>query len=135
MQLLLIPPTHIDRAWKEGAQNLGIALKYAEKEVTPDQLKLLLAKGEWQLFGLEIDGQIKAWVVVQFQQLPNIRVLYVHAIYAPGSTGPDCFNELASVARNQGCSAIRGACVDQVARLWKRRFGAEILYSIIEIQI
>jgi hypothetical protein len=135
MKLIHIPPAHIDKNWRDGAHNLAAACKWASREVTPDQLKMMLARGERQLLGLEVDGQFVAWAAVQVQQLPNIRVLYIYSIYAPGSTGPDAFRLLADLARAEGCSSIRGACVEQVARLWERKFKAQRLYTTMEIPV
>lgn len=96
---------------------------------------MLLSRGERQLIALQSDNEFKAWAAVQVQQLPNIRVLYVYAIYAPGSTGPQAFELLADLARSEGCTSIRGACVEQVARLWERKFGATRLYTTMEIDL
>jgi hypothetical protein len=96
---------------------------------------MMLARGERQLLGLDVDGQFVAWAAVQVQQLPNIRVLYVYSIYAPGSTGPEAFRLLADLARAEGCSSIRGACVEQIARLWERKLKARRLYITCEIDV
>jgi hypothetical protein len=135
MKLLHVPAAHVDQAWKDGAHNLSEACKWALREVTPDQLKMMLARGERQLLALESEGQKVAWAAVQVQQLPNIRILYVYSIYAPGSTGPEAFRLLADLARSEGCSSIRGACSEQVARLWERKFQAKRLYSVCEINL
>jgi hypothetical protein len=135
MQLVHIPPAHIDRAWSEGAHNLSEACKWASREVTPDQLKMMLARGERNLLALEVDGKHVAWAAVQVQQLPNIRILYIYSIYAPGSTGPEAFRLLAETARSEGCSSIRGACAEPVARLWERQFKATRLYTTMEIPL
>ena len=135
MKLVHIPYQHVDQAWREGANKLSEACKWAIREVTPEQLKMLLSRGERQLLALESEGQKVAWAAVQVQQLPNIRILYVYSIYAPGSTGPDAFKCLADLARSEGCSAIRGACSEQVARLWERRFAAKRLYTTCEIDL
>ena len=42
---------------------------------------------------------------------------------------------LADLARAEGCSSIRGACVEQVARLWERKFQARRLYQTMEIDV
>ena len=135
MKLVHIPPAHVDRAWRDGAHKLAEACKWAAREITPEQLKMLLSRGERQLIALQRDDEFVAWAAVQVQQLPNIRVLYIYAIYAPGSTGPECFEHLANLARFEGCSAIRGACSEAVERLWARRFAARRLYSIMEIDV
>lgn len=135
MKLVHVPPSHIDRAWADGAHNLAQACKWASREVTADQLKMMLARGERQLLGLQDGDRFIAWAAVQVQQLPNIRVLYVYSIYAPGSTGPECFRLLADIARTEGCSSIRGACSEPVTRLWERKFQAKRLYTICEIDV
>jgi len=135
MRLMHVAPAHVDKAWKDGAHNLAEACKWATREITPDQLKMMLARGERQLVVLEESGIMVAWAAVQVQQLPNIRVLYVYAIYAPGSTGPEAFSLLADLARSEGCSEIRGACSEAVARLWERKLKAERLYSIMSIPV
>ena len=135
MKLMHIPPAHVDRAWRDGAHNLAKACEWALREVTPDQLKMMLARGERQLLGLDVDGKFVAWAAVQVQQLPNIRVFYIYSIYAPGSTGPEAFRQLADLARAEGCSSIRGACSEQVLRIWERKFSARRLYTICEIDL
>lgn len=136
MRIVHIPPAHVDRAWKDGAHQLSEACKWASREVTSDQLKMMLARGERQLLGLEVEpNKFVAWAAVQVQQLPNIRVLYVYSIYAPGSTGPEAFKKLADLARAEGCSSIRGACSEQVLRIWERKFQAKRLYTICEIDV
>lgn len=135
MKIVHIPAAHVDRAWRDGAHNLAKACEWALREVTADQLKMMLARGERQLLGLDVEGQFVAWAAVQVQQLPNIRVFYIYSIYAPGSTGPEAFRLLADLARAEGCSSIRGACSEAVARIWERKFKAERLYSILEIAV
>jgi hypothetical protein len=135
VRLLHIPAAHVDQAWRDGANKLSEACRWASREVTPDQLKMMLSRGERQLLCLEDEGQKVAWAAVQVQQLPNIRILYVYSIYAPGSTGPDAFKCLADLARAEGCSSIRGACSEQVARLWTRYFDAKRLYTTCEIEL
>ncbi len=136
MRLVVIPPAHLDRVWREGANQLAEACKWADREVTPDQLKMMLARGERALLALEAEaGKFVAFAAVQVQQLPNIRVLYVYSIFAPGATAPECFEHLAGFARHEGCSSIRGACSDAVERLWARKFKARTLYHICEIDV
>jgi hypothetical protein len=135
MELVHIPAARVDMAWRDGAHHLSQACRWADREVTPDQLKMMLARNERQLLGLRVDGEYVAWAAVQVQQLPNIRVLYVYSIYAPGSTGPDAFRLLGDIGRAEGCTSIRGACVEQVARLWEKKFQAKRLYNMMEIDL
>lgn len=133
--LFIVPPSHVCVAWKEGASALGAACALSAGEVTPDQLKLMLTRGEKVLIGLRDDNETRAWAAVQIEQMPNKRVLFIYAIYAPGATGPEAIEELRRFAREQGCEAIRGACNDAVQRLWERKFSARKAYSIVEIDL
>jgi len=133
--LFIVPPSHVGQAWRDGASRLGDACALSAGEVTPDQLKLMLSRGEKVLLGLRDDNTTRAWAAVQIEQLPNKRVLFIYAIYAPGATGPEAIEQLRQFAREQGCEAIRGACNDAVQRLWERRFAARKIYSTVEIDL
>jgi len=135
MRIEIVPHTHIDRAWRDGAHMLAAACKRAEREITIDQLKLILSRNERQLLAAVEDGKPAGWAVVNVAQMPNVRALYVFAIYAPGATGLDLFEQLKGYARHLGCSVIRGACDESVERLWRRRFNAQRLYSIVQIEV
>ena len=135
MKLFTVPPSHICIAWRDGADKLSQATALASREITADQLKLLLLRGERTLLGIADDSDIpQAWAAVQIQTLPNLRTLYVYAIYAPGFTGPACFDLLKRYATDNGCETIRGACDPAVAKLWVRKFDAKVIYSVYEIE-
>lgn len=136
VRIELVHPAFIDRAWKDGAHMLSEAVKWAASEVTPDQLKMLLSRGERTLLSaVDRLGARVGWAAVQVQQLPNIRVLYIYSMWAPGVTSPDVWAQLADYARGQGCSSIRGACRPSMVRLLTQRFGAKALYTTCEIDL
>lgn len=135
MKLLIVSPAHVDQAWADGASNLAEACKWAGREITPDQLKMMLAENRRTLLALDDGGKKVAWAAVRVEQLPNLRVFYIYSIYAPGATGPVAFELLAGMARNEGCSVIRGACSEPVCRLWEKKLNAKRLYTICEIEV
>ncbi len=136
MELFHVSPAFIDQAWADGAHQLSKATARATREVTPDQLKMILARGERLLVGVrEEHGPPLGWAVLSINQLPNIRVLYVWEIWSPGATGPAAFKLLANYARANGCSVIRGACDPAIARLWSMKLGAKPIYQIMEIDL
>ena len=51
MNLFVCKPADIDHAWRNGADVLAEATKWASREITADQLKFLLARGERTLIG------------------------------------------------------------------------------------
>lgn len=136
MELFVVSPAFVDAAWADGANTLAEATKWADREITADQLKMLLARGERVLLGMR-EGIEKpmAWAAVQVQQLPNIRCLYVYAIVAHNSTGAEQFEKLKEYAKANGCTTIRGACSDSIGRLWERKLDAKKLYAIYEIEV
>ncbi len=137
--LFAVPPSHIDIAWRDGAHMLSEACEKAAGEVTTDQLKMMLSRGERVLLGVrdmaEPDAKPAGWAVVSAQQMPNMRALYIYAVYAPGATGSDVMRLLRQYALQEGCLVIRGACNDAVMRLWERRFSARKVYTIVEIDV
>lgn len=135
MNIVVVSAAHVCNEWELGAKNLAEACEKSAGEITADQLKMILSRGERVLLAAQEDGVSKAWAVIQVQQLPNIRVFYVYSIYAPGSTGVELFSQLADIAKKEGCSEIRGACNDAVERLWVKRFGAERCYATVRIRL
>lgn len=130
MNLFQVPREMVDKAWRDGASILGKACEKSGGEVTPDQLRLILTRGEKALIGVSEGQSVSGWAAVEVQQLPNLRALYVYAIHAPGATHLDLLREY---AKANGCSVIRGACSDAVLRLWERKFKARKVYTIAEI--
>jgi hypothetical protein len=134
MELFQCQPHEIDLAWREGAHELGQATKWAAREITPDQLKMLLARGERTLIGAREDDKVLGWAAVQVQQLPNIRILYIYAMQGKGICSSDGFALLQQYAKSNGCTAIRGAVRASMARML-RRFKAQELYTTIEVPL
>ena len=137
--MFLVPPSHIDKAWKDGAHMLSEAAEKAAGEVTTDQLKMLLSRGERRLIGVRDlatpDALPGAWAAISVHQMPNLRALYVYALWAPGVTGPKVMEQLRAYASSEGCSVIRGSCGDGVTRLWERKFKARKVYTVVEIDV
>lgn len=132
-QLTVIPPAFLDRAWKEGASALGKACDRAKEEITGDQLKLILSRGERTLVRLAQGNEVAGWAVVEAQQLPNVRVMYVWSLYAPHHS-LDMHKHINRLAVESGCSVIRGAVDEANERLWAR-VNAKKVYSVYQIEV
>jgi len=128
VDLFVVAPNHIDQAWRDGAHRLSEAIERARDEVTADQLKMQLARGEMTLLLLKVGG-VDSWYVVEFVQKPNMRVLFVHAMVAAGATTEAAMGKLEEYARQGGASAIDCACYGAAARIFAR-FGFDEIYSI-----
>lgn len=96
---------------------------------------MMLARGERVLFAGVEDGRPVGWLVVKVDQLPNIRVLHLCSMWAPGHFYDEFFDDLKSIATQEGCSEIR-CCADPVrARLYRMRFGFEPVYQTLKVEI
>lgn len=132
MKLIPIPATHIDLAWLEGAACLQEACDTSGGEITGDQLKLILSRGERILLRM-CDGETVGWGVVRIDQLPNVRVLFVTDMVAHGAHFERFFEELKCTARSLGCSRIRCAAKPVQARLYRQKVGFSPVYEILEV--
>lgn len=133
MKLIPVPASHIDIAWRDGASALHEACDTSGGEITGDQLKLLLARGERTLIRMDEDGTAVGWGVVRVDQLPNLRVLFVTDMVAHGAHFERFFDELKMLAISQGCTRIRCAAKPAQARLYHRKVGFTPLYEILEV--
>jgi hypothetical protein len=133
--LTQVPAQFIDAAWKEGASELSKACETSGGEIEGPQLKMLLARGERHLIRMESDGQTVGWGVVRVDQLPNIRVLFVTDLVAPGAHFERFFEDLKELAKQSGCSVIRCAAKPAQARLYRMRCNFRPVYEILEVTV
>lgn len=134
MQLVPVPSTHIDIAWKDGASCLSLACDTSGGEITGDQLKLILSRGERTLIRMEDDGQTVGWGVVRIDQLPNVRVLFVTDMVAPNGHFERFFDAIKQMALAYGCSRIRCAAKPAQARLYRIKAKFRPVYEILEVE-
>lgn len=129
MELLSVPATHIDLAWIDGAHTLSEA---CEGDTTPDQLKMLLSRGERTLLQMKIEGVIVGWAVVRVDQLPNLRALHVVNLVAHNGHFELFVGEVKKLARASGCSKLRCSAKPAQARLYQMKAGFQPLYTTLE---
>ena len=133
MELFQCRPQDIDAAWRDGADKLGEATKWAAREITVEQLKMLLSRGERILIGARQDGRVIGWAAVGVIQHPNIRVLHVFAIQGQGIMTGQGLKALQEFATYHGCTSIRGCVRPSMERLLKR-LGGKHVYTTMELQ-
>ena len=135
IRLILVPTSHIDRAWKEGAHRLAEACATSGGEITGDQLKMMLSRGERHLFRMDDDDAIVGWAVIGWEQLPNMRAMWIYELWAPGAHFERFMDEVKAMAAAQGCSRIRCAAKPAQARLYRMRLGFTPVYETLEVQL
>lgn len=135
MELQIVPAKIVGQAWKDGAHMLHEACEKSQGEVTADQLKLMLMRGERVLVCIVDEGMTVGWVVVAVELLPNMRALYIYQLYAPGHVSKQLFELLADMARKEGCAEIRAACHEDVSAAWARKMGARVIYTVMGAEV
>lgn len=136
MKLIPVPATHIDYAWfKDGASCLAEACATSGGEITGDQLKMILSRGERTLLRMDVDGEAVGWGVVRVDQLANFRVLHVCEMVAHGAQFEQFFQDLRKVAAAYGCSRIRCSCKPAQARLFRMKSGFQPVYETLEVTL
>ena len=133
MKLVPVPPTHIDAAYASGAACLSEACATSGGEITGDQLKLILSRGERSLLEMKMDDKTVGWGVVRVDQLPNMRVLFITDLVAHNSGFEMFFESIKQLARDLGCSKVRCAAKEVQARLYRIKAGFKPVYEILEV--
>lgn len=133
MKLLTVPATHIDLAWKDGAACLAEACETSGGEITGDQLKMILSRGERTLIRMDDETGTVGWGVVRIDQLPNVRVLFITDMVAHGASFERFFEEIKAMARGHGCSRVRCAAKPVQERLYRQKCGFKPVYQILEV--
>ena len=133
MTLTPIPSHLIDAAYTDGAHCLSASCDASGGEITGSQLKMVLSRGERTLIRMDADGKAVGWGVVRPEQLPNMRVLFVTDLVAPGAHFETFFTALKGMAAGLGCSRIRCAAKPAQQRLYMQKLNFQPVYSILEV--
>ena len=134
MNLIPVPANFIDHAWKEGASCLAESCEGLD-EVTGDQLKMILSRGERVLLQLSESGPAVGWGVIRIDQLPNLRTLFITNLVAHDCGFERFFEAIKDIAKKEGCSEIRCAAKPVQERLYRIKCGFEPVYQILRASI
>lgn len=129
-----IEPQFVDFAWADGANCLAEACSLVD-EVTGDQLKMILSRGERTLVRLDEDGKTIGWGAIRVDQLPNIRVLHITELVAHNAHFERFFEQIKLAAKKMGCSRIRCSTKDSQARLYRMKAGFQPVYTTLEVKL
>ena len=134
LKFFVVPTSHIQQTWDKVEIMLDRAMAHSGGEYDLDQLKVLLTQGRQVLcVGTEEDLIIKCAMTIEWINYPNDRVAFITAI--GGKTDKQGFGEFEQWVKANGGTKIQGAAFEAVARLWKRAYGFENRYIIVEKRI
>lgn len=124
---------NIQQTWHQVEPMLARAMKHSAGEYDLNQLKVMIVEGRQKLLVMVEDGKIKGAVTIEWINYPNDRVAFITAI--GGKTDENCMSEFHEWVKVNGGTKIQGAAFESVARLWKRKFGFENRYIIVELKV
>lgn len=135
MHLSIIPSSHVDKAWADGAACLAKACDASGGEITGDQLKMILARGERMLVALVENDEPIGWAVARIDPLPNMRVFMVTDLVARNVHFERFLQMAKDMGISLGCSKMRCAAKEAQARIYKHRCGFKPVYEILEVTL
>lgn len=132
MNIQQIPPTFVCQLWPRIKGMLERALEHSGGEFTIDQLQFALVRGEQSLL-VAMDGDaITGVATVAIDSFPAARIAFVTAVCGRMLANDECLSQLEDWSRANGCTKIRGACRESVARMWRQKLSFEPRYIIME---
>lgn len=127
----IVPQQFIYHVWDKVANYIDRGLARSGGEYTAEQLKVYLTQGHQTLILVLDDAdEIKGALTIQWINYPNDRVAFITAI--GGATYEPAWQQFVDWLKQNGCTAIRGAAYDSVARLWKKKYGFQSRYVMVE---
>ena len=111
-------------------------MKLSGGEYSVEHLKLYLTSGQQTLLIIiDDENNIHGAFTVEITNFPNERVAFTTSVGGKGITEQDLWSQYEQWLKNNGVTMIRGAAHETVARLWRRKFGVQSRYIIVEKKI
>lgn len=125
-----VDPMHVHHVWNIVEGFISSALEHSQGDYTLEQVKTLVAMGNWTLLVAVDDNGVHGAATVDFYNRPNDRVAFLTAIGGRLISSPETFEQLKTLLKGLGATCIEGAARESVARLWSR-YGFEEKYRIV----
>ena len=130
-----VPVAYFHQTWPLVEKYISDALQWGGDDYTLEQVKGLLAKGEWLLVVASDDtNTIHGASAINLYNMPNDRVAFVVAIGGKLISNQDTFKQFSGLLKNYGATKIQGAARESIARLWTR-YGFKERYRIVEAKL
>ena len=134
MILQRVDISHVHHVWPMVEGFLSSALEYSQGDYTLEQVKSLVAMGNWTLVVAVDDNGVQGAATVDFFNRPNNRVAFITAIGGRLVSSENSVEQLKELLGSFGATCIEGAARESIARLWSR-YGFEEKYRIVGVKI
>lgn len=130
MKIERVDPMHVHHVWSMVEGFITSALEYSQGDYTLEQVKTLVAMGNWTLLVAVDDNGVHGAATVEFFNRPNDRVAFLTAIGGRLISSPETFEQLKALLKAYGATSIEGAVRDSMARLCIK-YGFKEKYQIV----
>ena len=129
----IVAPNNIYAVWDEIDSYLNASINTATGDCTLEQLKLLLVRGEQTLLvSINDAGKVNGAMTVEFQNLPNNRIMFITALGGNGIVNDETFEQVENWARMQGATKVSAWCQEAQARLYKLKANFNTVRMVVE---
>lgn len=129
----VVPANYVYHVWDRVEPFIARGLAKSGGEYTTEHIKMYLTRSEQTLVIVIDDAlEIHGAVTIHFNNYPNARVAFVTSVGGKMMTDKDLWAQFENWLRQTGTTAVRGAAYESVARLWRKAFGTETRYVIVE---
>ena len=132
MSVYYVEPKYLHVVWNDVAPMLEKALEHSGGEYNLDQLKVFLVQGHQSLLIASTEKGITGAATIEFINYPNERVAFITAVGGKMISNKENWEQFAAWAKQQGATMFRGSAFESVARLWRKAFGFENRYVMVE---
>jgi hypothetical protein len=132
-QVQIVTPNQIYNIWDQVEPYITEALKHSSGEYNAEQLKILIIQGQQVLLvAVNEQNNIHGVCTVEFINYPNDRIAYVTAFGGVDVANKDVWDQFENWLKLSGATKFRASTYESAARLYKRAFGTENKYIVVE---
>lgn len=133
IQVLYIKPEHLHSVWDGVKEHLERGLERSAGEYSVDQLKVFLVQGSQHLLiGVDENKVIQGAVTVEFLNMPNDRIAFATTFGGKMVANKEVWDQFISWCKHNGATKFRAATFESGARLYRKAFGTENRYIMVE---
>lgn len=129
----IVAPNNVYNVWADIENYLNASINVSNNDITLDQLKLLLVRGEQTLLvSVNENNKINGAMTVEFINHPNARTMFITALGGLGIVNDETFSQVETWARMQGATKAAAWAQEAQARLYKIKANFDTVRMVVE---
>jgi len=130
---MYVNPEHIHIVWEDTKKHLERGLARSAGEYNVEQLKVFLVQGNQHLLvGVDENKVIQGAVTIEFINMPNDRIAYATTFGGKMVANKAVWDQFIDWCKSNGATKFRAATFESGARLYRKAFGTENRYIMVE---